>query len=214
MPPRDSDAPDDSTPDDAEAVTDASGDATHPEQLLAAVQDAALERALLDDYDAARHLALAGGLERARRDAAEGDAPERSGPFGSALLAVTTLAAFDVTEDGELGVGSDGAVPGEPERPSASPGTASPWRPAPPSDVPADVVERDSTNHRDPQTANDAVGRGPMGDRNAPRSGGALVEGAALAVRRFDADVRRAAALADVSVATLARRIESSCERR
>ena len=180
MPPRDSDDP---TPDDEAAA----GDATHPERLLAAVQDAALERALLDDSDAARHLALAGGLEHARRVAAEGDAPGRSDPFGPALLAVTTLAAFDARERDGFDAGAGGPFPVGPAQPSASP-----WRP-----VSADSIEASST-----------------GDRRAERSGEAVVEGAALAVRRFDADIRRAAALADVPVATLARRLESSSEGR
>ncbi len=165
-------------------TTDA--DATRAERLLASVQNAAVERALVDDDGAARHLALAGGLERARRAAAsddgEGeDADRPSGLVASALLAVSTLAAFDAGE-GRVGVdpASNGAVPARPTTP-ASPGLASSW---PPAD----------------------------GDEADPSA--AVVEGAAIAVRRFDADVRRAAALADVSVAALGRRIDSAPERR
>ena len=185
MPPRDSDDP---TPDGTEVATDA----TRPEQLLTAVQDAALERALLDDDDAARHLGLAGGLEHARRVTAEGDAPGRSDPFGSALLAITTFAAFDAREGGADVRGFAG-----PKRPSASPGTASPWRPTSADDIHADAVDGMPTD-----------------SRNDPHPSDAVIEGAALAVRRFDADIRRAAALADVPVATLVRRIESSPEPR
>ena len=185
MSPRGFDAgPDDAGSDRTDAGADASGatDPTdsgtdaRPERLLAAVQDAALERALVDDADAARHLALAGGLERARRVAAEEDTPRRAGPFGPALLAVTTLAAFDAREGRESG-----------ELTRANP--------------PASPPQTVSPEHS-------AVDPGPT-DASEP-----VVEGAALAVRRFDADVRRAAALADVPVATLARRIESVPEHR
>ena len=178
MPPRGSDAPDDRVPDDGDATADA---ATRPARLLAAVQDAALERALLDDGDAVRHLALAGGLERARRAAAEGDGFRRSDPFTPALLAVTTLAAFDACDSGgATGVDANGLLGASPGGAPAAPEPVSPWRPpGTPDDPPTD----------------------------------AIVEGAALAVRRFDADVRRAAALADVPVATLWRRIEPLSER-
>ena len=125
--------------------------------LLTAVQNAAVERAFVDDADARRHLELAGSLEPARRAAAETDADRPTGPLAPALVTTTTVDALRSLD-----------------RRSTPDGPDAPWHPDPPSE------------------------RSPA------------VEGAALAVRRFDADPDRAATLANVPVATLRRRLERS----
>lgn len=151
---------------------------------LVAIQNAALERALLAETDSSAYVLLAGALERARPDdAAPGD-PSRT----------------DLREDD-----TDAALPGvldddaalDPDRVAGSLLTAT---------MTATLAVRhglaSGTPPRPP--APSVAGDAADGDRRRRL----LLEGAMLARERFDASTAEAAALAEVGVAAFERHVE------
>lgn len=147
---------------------------------LAAVRDAAAERALLDADDARRYLALAGTVERVR----EG----QSSPGGT--LAAALACTFAVTRLSELpsstfdaGGGPSTARRTEPD--GTNDADASPPWPAIPG--PASPASPGSS---------------------AAAMQELVADGAVVAVRRFDADAETVAARAGLSRADLEARLE------
>ncbi|MFC5365864.1 hypothetical protein [Salinirubrum litoreum] len=146
---------------------------------LVAIQNAALERALLAETDSSEYVLLAGALERARPDDAEAestvssvlsgddtDAEIDADRIAGSLLTATLTATFAVRHG--LGAGGPARLPS-------------------------------------PSVVAESAGAGSVdGDRRRRL----LLEGALLAVERFDATTAEAADLAEVGVSAFERQVE------
>jgi hypothetical protein len=147
---------------------------------LVAIQNAALERALLAETDSGAYVLLAGALERARPDdAGPGEAPEADRPGDD----VAGVFAGDADLD--------------PDRVAGSLLTAT---------MTATLAVRHGLGRGTPPRppAPSVAGEAGEGDRRRRL----LLEGAMLARERFDTSTVDAAALAEVGVAAFERHVE------
>lgn len=150
---------------------------------LAAVRDAAAERALLDADDARRYLALAGTVERVRE--------EQSSPGGTLAAALAcTLAVTRLSE-----------FPGSTFDAGGGPRTR--WTELDGNETGADDADASPPWPVSPEPASPAS---PGSSAAATRE--LVADGAVVAVRRFDADAETVAARAGLSRADLEARLE------
>jgi hypothetical protein len=143
---------------------------------LVAIQNAALERALLAETDSSEYVLLAGALERARFDESAAD------PTPSSVLS-----------------GDDAGSEIEPDRIAGSLLTAT---------LTATLAVRHGLGGgTPPRPPSPTVAGSPADTGDGDRRERLLLEGALLAVERFDATTAEAAALAEVGVPAFERQL-------
>lgn len=153
---------------------------------LVAIQNAALERALLAETDSSAYVLLAGALERARRDG-----PTSGDPPRADLWEDDAETAFPSVSDGDVDL----------DRVAGSLLTAT---------MTATLAVRHGLGSGTPPRppAPSVAGDAADGDRRRRL----LLEGAMLARKRFDASTAEAAALAEVGVAAFERHVAGRSE--
>ncbi|RDI70276.1 hypothetical protein [Halopelagius longus] len=154
------------------------------EDALAAVRDAAAERALLDADDARRYLALAGTVERVRE--------EQSSPGGTLAAALAcTLAVTRLSDlpSSTFGAGDESTATRRTE-----------------FDATETVTTDADASPPSPASPGPAVPASPWSSAAATQE--LVADGAVVAVRRFDADTETVAARAELPRADLEARLE------
>jgi hypothetical protein len=184
---------------------------------LVAIQNAALERALLSETDSSEYVLLAGALERARLDDTDVAGAGRTLPAGTGADS-GAAAPDEATHSGDTADATDSQGTGGVDAESASPTVLAGDAAIDSERVAGSLLTATLTatlavryglaGGTPARPPSPSVAATSAGTADGTRRSRLLLEGALLAVERCDATTAEAAALAEVGVSAFERQIE------